>query len=210
MSRSIGRRIWPARTRILAFYRTSHQIRARADLLLNPVLQDVDGNEEDRRRTVSAFSGAPPEVRVLATTEAERQTVGAWLSSRTAGGVLPQEIGVFVRSAEELPRARTAVEAAGLIPVVLDDRVATESGKVAIATMHLAKGLEFRGVVVMACDDEIVPSQRRIEEIGDDADLREVYETERHLLYVACTRARDHLLVTGVAPASEFLADLAG
>jgi ATP-dependent exoDNAse (exonuclease V) beta subunit len=32
--------------------------------------------------------------------------------------------------------------------------------------------------------------------------------TERHLLYVACTRARDFLLVTGVDPASEFLDDL--
>ncbi len=44
----------------------------------------------------------------------------------------------------------------------------------------------------------------------DDADLQEVYDTERHLLYVACTRARDHLLVTGVEPASEFLDDLKG
>lgn len=39
-------------------------------------------------------------------------------------------------------------------------------------------------------------------------DLDEVYNTERHLLYVACTRARDHLLVTGAEPASEFLDDL--
>ncbi len=37
---------------------------------------------------------------------------------------------------------------------------------------------------------------------------QEVYETERHLLYVACTRARDHLLITAVEPASEFLDDL--
>ena len=36
---------------------------------------------------------------------------------------------------------------------------------------------------------------------------QEVYETERHLLYVACTRARDHLLVSGVDPVSEFLDD---
>lgn len=50
----------------------------------------------------------------------------------------------------------------------------------------------------------------RIEAIGDQADLQEVYETERHLLYVACTRARDHLLVTGVEPGSEFLEDLGG
>jgi ATP-dependent exoDNAse (exonuclease V) beta subunit len=34
--------------------------------------------------------------------------------------------------------------------------------------------------------------------------------TERHLLHAACTRARDHLLVTGVEPVSEFLEDLLG
>ena len=69
---------------------------------------------------------------------------------------------------------------------------------------------EFPGVAVMACDDEIIPSQERIENVADDADLEAVYETERHLLYLACTRARDHLLVTGVNPASEFLDDLVG
>nr|WP_240905889.1 3'-5' exonuclease [Thiorhodococcus mannitoliphagus] len=74
--------------------------------------------------------------------------------------------------------------------------------------MHLAKGLEFRAVAVMACDDEVIPSQSRIETVTEDSDLEEVYNTERHLLYVACTRARDHLMVSGVEPASEFLDDL--
>jgi superfamily I DNA/RNA helicase len=90
---------------------------------------------------------------------------------------------------------------------VLDEHVETTSGHISIGTMHLAKGLEFRAVAVMACDDEIIPLQERIETLSDDADLKEVYDTERHLLYVACTRARDHLLVTGVFPASEFLHD---
>jgi superfamily I DNA/RNA helicase len=49
-----------------------------------------------------------------------------------------------------------------------------------------------------------------IAHITDESDLGEVYETERHLLYVACTRARDHLQVTAVKPASEFLQDLGG
>ena len=93
---------------------------------------------------------------------------------------------------------------------MLDEHVETASGHVAISTMHLAKGLEFRAVVVMACDDEVIPLQVRIETVGDDADLQEGYDTERQLLYVACTRARDLLLVTGVAPASEFLGDIVG
>jgi hypothetical protein len=91
---------------------------------------------------------------------------------------------------------------------ILDEHVETTSGYVSIGTMHLAKGLEFRAVVVMACDDEIIPLQEHIETVGEDADLQEVYDTERHLLYVARTRARDHLLVTGVDPVSEFLDDI--
>ena len=131
-----------------------------------------------------------------------------WLAARAREGVAPHECGVFVRSAAQLDRAREAVSATGSRFRVLDDNVETIAGQISIGTMHLAKGLEFRAVVVMACDDEVMPLQERIETVTDDSDLEEVYNTERQLLYVACTRARDFLLVTGVAPASEFLDDL--
>ena len=113
-----------------------------------------------------------------------------------------------MRSPAQVDRAKAAVQEAKMPFKLLDEHVETASGHVSISTMHLAKGLEFRAVVVMACDDEVIPLQERIETVGDDADLQEVYDTECHLLYVACTRARDHLLVTSVGPASEFLDDL--
>jgi superfamily I DNA/RNA helicase len=91
---------------------------------------------------------------------------------------------------------------------VLDEKIETTTGRVSISTMHLAKGLEFRAVIVMACDDEVIPLQDRIETVADESDLLEVYDTERHLLYVACTRARDFLLVTSGDIPSEFLDDL--
>jgi hypothetical protein len=189
-------------------YRTSHQIRTQADRLLGPDVSDVDGNREDRKGTISTFNGSQPDIMVLDTPKEELKAVSQWLAERTKEGIVPHEIGVFVRSAAELDRARAAVADAKLPYKVLDDNVETTSGRASISTMHLAKGLEFRTVVVMACDDEVIPSQERIETVADDADLEEVYNTERHLLYVACTRARDHLLVTGVEPASEFLDDL--
>ena len=65
-------------------------------------------------------------------------------------------------------------------------------------------------VAVMACDEDVIPLQSRIESVGDEAHLEEVYDTERHLLYVACTRAREHLLVSGVEPGSEFVEDILG
>lgn len=189
-------------------YRTSHQIRTQADRLLGPVVTDVDGNTEDRSDTVSVFNGPPPVIHILKNETEEIEIVGNWIAETAKSGVLPHEFGVFVRSAAQLDRAQAAVKAAGLSFKILDEHVETLSGHVSISTMHLAKGLEFRAVVVMACDDEIIPLQERIETVGDDADLQEVYDTERHLLYVACTRARDHLLVTSVEPSSEFLDDM--
>jgi len=189
-------------------YRTSHQIRMQADRLLGPEVTDVDGNVEDRTGTVSVFNGPGPEICVLESNAEESDLVGVWLADRLEEGISPHEIGVFVRSMNQFERAADAVRQSGAKYKVLDEFVESSSGKISISTMHLAKGLEFRAVAVMACDDEVIPLQDRIENVADDADLEEVYNTERHLLYVACTRARDNLLVTGIEPVSEFLDDL--
>lgn len=197
------------RTRTLHInYRTSHQIRMQADQLLGPEVSDVDGNAESRHGTVSVFNGPIPSIQIFDSQQEEIAAISKWLQNLAQEGIEPHEIAVFVRSSAELDRANLAVTNADMPFQVLDDQVETISGQVSICTMHLAKGLEFRAVVVMACDDEIIPSQERISTVGDDADLQEVYDTERHLLYVACTRARDRLLVTSTEPASEFLDDL--
>ena len=198
--------------------------------LIRSLLQEAATTENENRFTLHFLYGEWSEVvdaRQLKTWEAYRdvphpliglfdnadeeiESVGAWIAARIQSGLQPHEIGVFVRSNPQLERARTAVEAAGTAGVVLRDDVTTVVGRVSISTMHLAKGLEFRAVVVMVCDDEIVPSQDHIETVSDEPDLEDTYNTERHLLYVACTRARDDLLVTGVDPASEFFDDLLG
>jgi hypothetical protein len=41
-------------------YRTSHQIRARADRLLGSSVSDIDGNVEERKGTTSVFNGHCP------------------------------------------------------------------------------------------------------------------------------------------------------
>ena len=189
-------------------YRTSHQIRTHADRLLDPEMSDVDGNLEERKGTVSVFNGPTPAIQVLGDEDAECAAVSEWLAARISEGLQPGEISVFVRSMDQTGRAVQALERSNIPYAVLDDEVEPIENRLAIGTMHLAKGLEFRAVAVMACDSEAIPLQSRVESIADEADLEEVYNTERHLLYVACTRARDHLLVTGVEPASEFLDDL--
>ena len=177
-------------------YRTSQQIRRAADRLLPAVLRDVDGTEDERRGIVSVFEGPEPDVRLLGTVDEERATVRAVIKDWLNSEIEPHEIGLFVRSPALVERARAAIDG-----LARHDWITT-------APMSLAKGLEFRAVVVMACDEGILPLDDRVSDAADEAELDDVYETERRLLYVACTRAREHLLVTGVSPGSEYLSDL--
>ena len=189
-------------------YRTSHQIKMQVDRLLGPRISDVDGNVEDRSGTVSVFNGPQPSIHNFNSYEEEVACVSDWLKSLQDEGIKPREIGVIVRSESEIVRAESAIKQSGLQYKLLDNHIQLPRESVALCTMPLAKGLEFKAVVVMACDDEVVPSQERIEGVADNADLEEIYDTERHLLYVACTRARDRLLVTSGEVPSEFLEDL--
>lgn len=189
-------------------YRTSHQIRRVADQLLPNAVRDVDGNADERDRTVSVFNGPPPEIQSFTTTAEEVAAVASWMGGAGADGVLPSEIGLFVRTRDQLSRARAAVEAAGLPWLELSEQEQDSYGQVLIGTMHAAKGLEFKAVCVMACDDGVLPLRFRLEAAADETEMDEVYETERHLFYVACTRARDRLLICGINPTSEFMRDL--
>ena len=164
----------------------------------------MDGNEEDRSGTVSVFNGPKPVITVCDNVNSEGEVVAEWIKNQVEAGATPGEIGIFVRSDDEVSRAEAVAKILDMPFSVLDESKDTRAEMVTISTMHLAKGLKFRYVVIMACDDELViPSQSRIEEVTDLSDLEEVYNTERHLLYVACTRARDGLIITGVNPESE-------
>jgi len=188
-------------------YRTSHQIRTYSDRLLADEVSDVDGISAVRSDTISVFSGVAPQVSICDNESKEIAAVAAWLNKHIQTGLQPQEFAIFVRDDAQIPRAESAAKLAKVPFKVLDARVETSSVKLSICTMHLAKGLEFRAVAVMACDEEVLPLRERIEAVGDSGDLQEAYDTERQLLYVACTRSRDFLLVSAIAPGSDFLGD---
>ncbi|MDE2577787.1 MAG: DEAD/DEAH box helicase [Hyphomicrobiales bacterium] len=190
-------------------YRTSHQIRRAADRLLPASLRDVDGVQDNRKGTVSVFNGPEPSVVVAPSEVAEIEAVVAFVKAAVEEGIDPGEIGLFVRTPDLLSRARAVVKVAGFECVELTDRGHKTDGRIAIGTMHLAKGLEFKVVAVVACDDDALPLRARVEAAADEVELEDVYETERQLLYVAATRARDRLMISATAPGSEYLQDFA-
>ena len=169
-------------------YRTSHQIRKRSDTLLPETLVEADGAEENRLGVTSVFDGPAPVIRIFDTPEIENAELGSWVESLLQSGVDRGEIAILVRS-----------------EVQMADFDAID---VRLMTMHDAKGAEFRAVAVPRLGHDIIPDERRLLAAKDEAQLDEIMITERHLLYVAATRARDFLWMSGVVPVSEFLSDL--
>lgn len=189
-------------------YRTSHQIRETADRLLPGTVADVDGRDEERKGTVSVFNGPIPIVVTAADVAAEQTAVAKFIEAALADGIQPEEIGVFVRTRDVMARAREVVKATGRHASEISLHKEGSSGSVRIGVMHLAKGLEFKAVAVMACDDDVLPLKSRLEAVADETELDDVFDTERQLFYVACTRARDRLMVSGIKPGSQFMTDL--
>jgi hypothetical protein len=205
--RSVGVDIRGRSSLLKINYRTSHQIRRLADTLLDDEIADVDGNPEARGGTHSVFSGPKPEFIQAPTIIAEAQAVAEWIRQRIGSGIPAHEICIIVRSQAQLARAQAAAQESGAAYASLDDNLAVQPGKIPLLTMHMAKGLEFRSVVIMACDADVIPDMSRF--VSEDAnEIQALNASERQLLYVAMTRARDELVVSSAGLQSEYIVDL--
>ncbi len=190
-------------------YRTSHQIRRLADCLLPENIRDVDGEEDQRKGTVSVFDGVEPIVVIAPNEGDEIEGAVTFLRSLLDSGIPANEIGIFCRSNDQIERVAKIADVAG-VKTASGPRDHVDDDAILIGTMHLAKGLEFRAVLIVACDEGVLPLDARVNEVADEFELDEVIGTERQLLYVAATRAREQLFISGIAPGSEFLDDLLG
>jgi superfamily I DNA/RNA helicase len=205
--RSVGIDIRGRSTLLKINYRTSHQIRRLADTLLDADIGDVDGNPEGRGGTHSVFSGPQPEFIRAASIVAEAQAIGAWIKQRIGSGIPAHEICIIVRSQSQLARAQAAAQESGAPHALLNEQLVIQNGQVSLLTMHLAKGLEFRSVVIMACDADVIPDMSRFYS-EDASEIQALNASERQLLYVAMTRARDELVVSSAGLQSEYIVDL--
>ena len=172
-----------------------------ADRLTNLDSVDADDISQNRKGTISLLSGPKPEIRQFKTREEEIDGVAKWLNMVAAELNIPaSQVAIFYRSEKEAARAEEAMRRS----------VYGYEGeqKPRRAEMFEAKGLEYRAAVVMACDSDVIPSPDRLAEADLIAGLEEIYDTERNLLYVACTRARDYLLITSAGVPSELLLDI--
>ncbi len=193
---SVGIDVRGRSTRLAINYRTTDQIRRFSDKLLPDAMDEGDG-EKERRSTVSLLNGPIPEVQGFSNAGKEAEGVAKWLKSMLAAGYKPRDIAIFGRTEGILrDRAEPALLKAGLTSHMLNDEQPPSSMDASLGTMHRAKGLEFKVVVVMGCDAELMPLRSAQKDVVDEADGETLVEQDRHLVYVAMTRARERLLMS--------------
>ena len=185
-------------------YRTTEQVRRFAD----KILADPGGKlaDEPDRRSISLLSGPEPRVQGYGTMAEEIDGAATALRALRGEGYEPHDIAVFAHGQTTLrERAEPACRKAGVEFRELSDDSSVVADAVSVGTMHRAKGLEFKAVLVMGCDDKLLPMRSVMGRLSDAADRDAFVEQEQRLLYVACTRGRERLLVTHTCPKSRFL-----
>jgi len=191
-------------------YRTTEQIRRAADRVLEATAvssDDMDGGTVARTAR-SLHSGPAPALEGFDLADAERdgavRIVRTWLDA----GIEAAAIGLFARTNSRVTALEKALEGAGLAVHLLSDEEAQAQSGVRIGTMHRAKGLEFKAVLVHDASASTLPSSGALAACDDPQDRDDLIARERSLLYVAMTRARDQLAVTWTGTPSPFLAPL--
>lgn len=214
----LGQRIYKGKTSFLAAgidirgrsnilsvnYRTTEQIRRHAEKLLPSVIADLDGKGEPRA-AVSLLSGPEPTLAFEKGVDDEQGAAVTWLKTQLDNGYRPEDIAIFVRTNRLVDRAKKVAKQCDLSVHDLKDDDEAQPGCLSVGTMHRAKGLEFKVVMVLGCEDDTVPYRSVYNKQPDDAAKQTFIEQEQNLLYVACTRARERLFVSSAGEPSRFL-----
>ena len=198
--------------RLTRNYRTTRQNLDIAFGILDPgTYEDMEGQAEEHHY-VSPRSGPEP-LLLHATDRADELSKAAelltvWLEQdRDSEDSAPETIAILVRDRYQRDAVVNGLAQHG-IEVRAVDREAAGRGRPVVMTMHRAKGLEFRKVLLFDVSKNAIPRSLRDQQYSD-ADRDDALLRERSLLYVAATRARDQLAISWSGEASPLITALA-
>lgn len=189
-------------------YRTTQGIRDWSVAILRGMsVDDLDEGTDDALKGYHSLrKGEQPTVVHHATEQAEAafivERIRTWVEER---GRQPSDICVTARTQNQLKtRYAPLLEQAGYcVRFIKTDEPSLEADGIRLATMHRVKGLEFPCVLIAGVQAGSVPLE--LESHADETARLDHVDSEKRLLFVAATRARDELVVTGFGTRSALL-----
>jgi superfamily I DNA/RNA helicase len=157
---------------------------------------DIEGGAGVPDATTTVIRrGERPTIARFSSKTAHDSSLVHHIRSVTKDHVSLGDIGVLAMTNWQVTDVVKALTAAGIPSVNLDKYNGRPTDAVKVGTVHRAKGLEFKQVLVARTSPQLLDSSTVVN--GDAA--RERRDLDRRALYVAMTRARDGLWV-GVSP----------
>ncbi|MEN4422116.1 UvrD-helicase domain-containing protein [Mycobacteroides chelonae] len=204
--REVGINIAGRSSRLNINYRTTAEILGWSlGLLRGEPIDDMEGGLDSIAGCKSHVHGKPPELCGHDSVDTEAAFIAERVQDWIEGGIAPSEIGIAVRAKWSASKIESALRKVRIDYVDLA-KASDDDDAVRVGTMHRMKGLEFRCMCVAGVSATMVPAANAVTPIEDDKQTHQQdLERERCLLFVACTRAREELLVTWHGEPSPFL-----
>ncbi|OBI24093.1 UvrD-helicase domain-containing protein [Mycobacterium sp. E2497] len=208
--RDVGINIAGRSARLNLNYRTTAEILGWSlGLLRGEPIDDMEGGLDSIAGCKSYVHGNPPALAGFDTADAEANFIAISVNEWIAQGISPAEIGIATRARWSGSKIEDVLHAHG-IPTVDLIKAATGEDAVNVGTMHRMKGLEFRCVVAAGVGAKLIPAPSSVTPVDQDKQTHDQdVEREKCVLFVACTRAREQLLVTWHGAPSPFVTAIA-
>ena len=186
-------------------YRTSQQILGwTLGILTGQPIDDLDGDIEPKVGYRSAFDGPIPTIQIFATPVEEAEFVAAQVQEWIEEDVAHSAVGITARTRRDLREVQDALDEMQIRWTKIE--ADAKRPGVQVGTMHSFKGLEFARLAVVAANNDNLPLPVAVTPAAEDQTQHDLdMLRERCLLYVACTRARDELIVTSSGTPSNLL-----
>ncbi len=205
---SVGINIRGKRSRRLRInYRTTEEIRKLAVAIIHDCsFDDFDGSEEQRKGYLSLYHGPNPSYRTFKTKDKEVDFVISKVNEIISRGYKYSDIVICSRSRLGLKDFVSGIHKAALpySQVVNGKWIGNDDG-LKLLTFHGIKGLEFKHVFLTDVNEKTAPFLAFGYNDFPDSKKYQIQKSEKSLLYVAMTRAKESVSISGVGHPSKII-----
>ena len=186
-------------------YRTTEEIKNLAiSVIKEESFDDFDGNVEEKAGYLSLFHGERPQYSTFQSKQEELDTVLNEIKTIIEQGFHYNDIAIAARFRDSVNDFRNHLHQ-NRIPYVTKFLLNKDNEGIRLTTFHGLKGLEFKHVFLVDVNDRTLPFKHRYFHDLSEEEKRQEIKSEKSLFYVACSRAIQHLTITGVGKKSDLI-----